>query len=121
MRWIRVLVLLAVGGLALGQDDAPRETEEPGATRLHLDVDPHGLSKELARVDSYARGGKNEDAVALVDRPLGDPRARDGLQIAKPGAGKAKILTSFERALRTRILALPPATQRAFDARFDDD
>ncbi len=128
MRRSILVALLAAGAIALAssssaEEPEPRDptAEEPGATRLRLEVDPHGLAKELARVDSYARGGKNEDAISTVDRLLRDARARDGWQIAKHGGSRTRILTSFARALRTRLLAAPEAARQAFDARFDDD
>jgi HEAT repeat protein len=117
--WLPGLLVLA--GLALAQDEAPPDTSDP---RLRFDTDPHGLDKELARIDSYARAGKTDDVVALVDRLLRDPRTKDGFVETKRSDAtdfRKRIYASFERVLRVRLLQLPEASRKALDARFDDE
>jgi outer membrane protein assembly factor BamB/HEAT repeat protein len=113
-----LLLLLIMPGLAaLAEDGEPDRIE----SRLRLEVDPHGLAHDLARVDSFTAVGQFEDALALLEKLARDPRAKDGFHEAKPGHWYERILTSFDGLVRRRLLAFPEAGFKAYDLRYDDE
>jgi HEAT repeat protein/outer membrane protein assembly factor BamB len=115
LKWgLLATLFLLTPGLARAQED-------PSLQRLRLEVDPHGLSKELANVDDLVKKGRYEDALSLVERLQKDSRLRDGFFEKKTGSWAKRILASFDGELRSRLVALPEAGRAAYDLRHDQE
>src|ERR1700722_17535135 len=105
---VALVCVLGLSGLLLAQEEKE--------SSFHLDLDPLNLVKEVDRVQTLFDAGSFEDGVTLADRLLRDPRLREGFLETSTGS-----FATLDRVLRSKLLRLPEAAQRAYDARCEEE